>query len=370
MRTRLVLLLLSVFSSISYSDFALAIIQDDDGYTNIRSGPGSKYEILFTISENEYFLVEKDVSNWWTVKNGSNLGYIYRSRVKFVSDMSKAEQVRRVLGVYNYLGVDISPEKDPLPPQAIRTDTLDLRKEINRIMAELFCYSKDEYVLDAFIRYMTSVDNSENNAENKYFAICRGCDEKIVDDFIGDTYSRNWRYLERCLEVGNSILLKLRIDALSRSQVMGLLQAFKEYHIATIHNMDPTTTEDTHEEVIETKHGINLGYDYFGVYDRMRDIILEFNDEELLHEFLKTIIILYPASADETPSWVLGEIYIENEELVLSAISKYDLPDFDVVTAALIYGYADIEYEEENCDEKCPELKNRLEKIRAEKSSP
>jgi len=48
-----------------------ANIQDPDGWTNVRTGPGSKYEGVARIYEGEDFEVQSGPEDWWQVRSRS-----------------------------------------------------------------------------------------------------------------------------------------------------------------------------------------------------------------------------------------------------------------------------------------------------------
>ncbi len=83
-----VLQLLPIFG---YSQ-SLAIINDPDGYTNMRKGPGSSYEIVDQILKNEIFLIEDLIGDWYLmykVEKGYQEGYIHKSRVLPMNKLQK-----------------------------------------------------------------------------------------------------------------------------------------------------------------------------------------------------------------------------------------------------------------------------------------
>lgn len=65
-----------------------AVINDPDGYTNVRKGQGSGTAIVGRINDGEVFYVQKLSNNsWWPVylqKNGTRLGYMHKSRVSIL----------------------------------------------------------------------------------------------------------------------------------------------------------------------------------------------------------------------------------------------------------------------------------------------
>lgn len=62
-----------------------AIINDPDGYTNVRKGKGTNHAIITKIYNNEKFTVIPSDENWWQVrtKDGKS-GYMYYDRVKLI----------------------------------------------------------------------------------------------------------------------------------------------------------------------------------------------------------------------------------------------------------------------------------------------
>lgn len=66
----------------------LAVIQDPDGFVNVRSGPDSKSDVVLKIQRDEFFTCEPSESDWWRVKDFfDNEGYMHRSRIRLVRDL-------------------------------------------------------------------------------------------------------------------------------------------------------------------------------------------------------------------------------------------------------------------------------------------
>ena len=81
-------LLIFLFAFNQLSAQEIGIISDPDGYTNIRSGKGTSYEIVGKIKEAEQFRYFPDTeSNWWAVETipyyGTPLkGFVHKSRIQ------------------------------------------------------------------------------------------------------------------------------------------------------------------------------------------------------------------------------------------------------------------------------------------------
>ena len=64
----------------------IAIIQDPDGYTNVRNGMSANSEIIDRLFEGEHYEVfPSSDNNWWLVNTKSNVkGYVHKSRIKIL----------------------------------------------------------------------------------------------------------------------------------------------------------------------------------------------------------------------------------------------------------------------------------------------
>ena len=64
----------------------LAIINDSDGYTNVRSEPNSKSDILFKLTdEDEFHVVNPSKENsWWIICFENKYGFMHQSRIEII----------------------------------------------------------------------------------------------------------------------------------------------------------------------------------------------------------------------------------------------------------------------------------------------
>jgi hypothetical protein len=63
-----------------------AVIDDPDGYTNVRRQRSASSEIVAKLTAGERFYTYKQPGNWWQVKTaGGAVGYVHVSRIKLVS---------------------------------------------------------------------------------------------------------------------------------------------------------------------------------------------------------------------------------------------------------------------------------------------
>jgi hypothetical protein len=106
--------LINIPINADYRYFKPAIIQDSDGYTNIRQDASSESKIIYKINDNQIFWVEdyKPDASWNKVvykredENGINLDYSYRtgfihsSRIKFLDHLTSIKKSGEKKGEY------------------------------------------------------------------------------------------------------------------------------------------------------------------------------------------------------------------------------------------------------------------------------
>jgi uncharacterized protein YgiM (DUF1202 family) len=64
-----------------------AIINDPDGYTNVRREKSAASDIVTKVKEGEKFYTYKQSGDWWQIKTrDGKVGYMHVSRIKIVND--------------------------------------------------------------------------------------------------------------------------------------------------------------------------------------------------------------------------------------------------------------------------------------------
>ena len=65
-------------------DEVKAVINDPDGYTNVRFGQGTKYDIITRVTEGEiFYTIPQKTTDWWPVRTTDGKhGYMHSSRIK------------------------------------------------------------------------------------------------------------------------------------------------------------------------------------------------------------------------------------------------------------------------------------------------
>ncbi len=113
MKQILILLCLFLSFGVLGQPKAKGIINDPDGYTNIRSGKGSNFEIVGKIYENELFVYYDSAGqNWLKVAitkcrcdepnriYNDITGYVHRSRILNTDDLTQEHQKQLLLAIF------------------------------------------------------------------------------------------------------------------------------------------------------------------------------------------------------------------------------------------------------------------------------
>jgi len=75
----------SEMEDIYRGSFIWGVINDPDGYTNVREEKSSKSEIVFKVYEGDKFeIIDDSDDNWWMIEYNGEQGYIYRDRIDIV----------------------------------------------------------------------------------------------------------------------------------------------------------------------------------------------------------------------------------------------------------------------------------------------
>ncbi len=80
-----------VSESLPGKEFSMyAVIDDADGYTNIREAPNSKSAIVGRVESGHRFRTHPQAGEWWQVKISADLyGYMHRSRILILRDVKQ-----------------------------------------------------------------------------------------------------------------------------------------------------------------------------------------------------------------------------------------------------------------------------------------
>ena len=182
-----ILTILSFFCTLTiFAESKLAIINDPDGFTNVRSGQGKEFSVIDTINKDEFFYCDPKIQDEWIKitamkwKDSEQVeGYIHRSRIQFVENLDYKKQKELIVQILNKQRVladsfrNAWKNKDSITYKTTREE-LELYSEIKYspildVLPKYFCSTNDTDILQLFFSTMWANNGSAN--EMPSFAI-------------------------------------------------------------------------------------------------------------------------------------------------------------------------------------------------------
>jgi hypothetical protein len=81
-----------------YTSGQPAVINDPDGFVNVRQAPDARSQIVTKIQRDEFFLCRPDQSDWWHVCDSfGNKGFMHSDRITLTKNLSEDEVDRLLL---------------------------------------------------------------------------------------------------------------------------------------------------------------------------------------------------------------------------------------------------------------------------------
>ena len=198
MRTKIFITFTVLCSLTTLAQDKLANINDADGFTNIRSGEGKEFEIVGTISKDDFFLCSWTDSEWIRIsgfrrQEGDQLkGYVHKSRVRLIDELDSKSQLGILTSVLtkqkeladNFQKVFKS--KDDAAYKRRRTE-LELHSDSKysptlNFLSKYFCSKKDKGLLTLFYATIWSDKGSANELPSFAIAQCFICNSDIVTE--------------------------------------------------------------------------------------------------------------------------------------------------------------------------------------------
>ena len=189
-------ILLFLFCAVSlFAQGKLAIINDSDGYVNVRKGKGTNYEIITTINKDEFFYCDtttlKDewikilTMRWQMAPKWEDIkrieGYVHRSRIQIIENLNYKKQkelIAEVLNKQKKIAENIQTAwkaKDSLALVKIgkeRNFHNDCKYDpILDFLPTYFCSTKDTTIIQLLL--MTKLADWGSANEQPSYAICK-----------------------------------------------------------------------------------------------------------------------------------------------------------------------------------------------------
>lgn len=198
---------------LNFGQSELAMINDPDGYVNVRADKSTDSEILFKIKETEFFLCEPTADNWWKIDNFyTKTGFVHKSRIQLIKDFTENQQRDLIINSINGLN-DFRLKYDSLRQILPNDERMKLLREFENFeetiytpllpfLSGLFCNNKDIYLLDKYLKIMIINQMSANESPAWTLGDCYLCHPDLVIKRINNYSGKDKEYLWSMLTFG------------------------------------------------------------------------------------------------------------------------------------------------------------------------
>jgi hypothetical protein len=138
MKILCIFILLFTLSNLSYcQDYDFAIIQDKDGFTNVREEANLKSKIVGTIKNNEIIFVfdHEESNNMYSFQSLSISGFVHSSRIKRLNKLKEIkpsnQSENNINFKHNNFEIDIFAEKFDLKKYSVQRNKQGFVEKLN-----------------------------------------------------------------------------------------------------------------------------------------------------------------------------------------------------------------------------------------------
>lgn len=175
-----------------------AIINDYDGFTNVRSGPGTSFEVIDTLFNEDFFYFKFDDNSDWakvTAWKGIQIdGFIHKNRIQKVKNLDNKTLkglISKILDRQRNLADNFKTalkSKDSIAYRVARKELEqynDMKYDpILEVIPKYFCATKDIEIIEKFFKTIWSDKGSANEMPSISIGHCFICNPDLIIEQI------------------------------------------------------------------------------------------------------------------------------------------------------------------------------------------
>jgi hypothetical protein len=177
---------------LAQTKYQVAVINDPDGFTFMRSGAGKNFPVVDTIRKDEFFYCTGDISaQWINVEKPAygKTGYVHRSRVVLFRNLNSLRQHQLITNAFSEMikceNAYWTNTKSPEEKNRER-DRIYEEKYIPAYTAteKLFCVKPDSVLIAAFYKTLRTESGSSDEGKDWTSAKCWLCYTEFVNRIV------------------------------------------------------------------------------------------------------------------------------------------------------------------------------------------
>jgi len=177
-----------------FGQHELAMINDSDGFTNVRKDKSIDSQIVIKINTGQLFYCESSSEDWWLVSffpaDDKGIGYVHKSHIKFVKDFPDNEK-RRLIEVWinrmryylqkaDTIGLIIPKRKIEIVSEFDSFKNIDPQYYMFSLFSEYFCEYGDIDLLDSYLWILILNQTSADELPHTTLDDCYQCRPELV----------------------------------------------------------------------------------------------------------------------------------------------------------------------------------------------
>jgi len=190
------IILLFLCTSTLFAQRKLAIINDPDGFTNVRSGQGKDFPIIGTIEKDEFFDCDMTTKDEWVkvltfgCSKTQIEGYIHRSKVQLVENFNDKKQKELITQILNKQKrlienfITARENKDSVVYEPTYKEhayhSYCQYSSILEILPKYFCATNDVEIIKLFFATMLADNGSANEIPSFAIGECFVCKTNMI----------------------------------------------------------------------------------------------------------------------------------------------------------------------------------------------